>query len=150
MTHTNYAVAPGEYLQEWLEPLHLSTQETADLLACTPEEALDLLQGRIPITDDIAHHLEHLTAVPATSWLRYETKYQADLNRLQHHYQVRAHRAGRLWELHIQDIGVTQAATPEEIEPMIRDYLMCLGHNHQADITITWDNGPTITYRTQP
>lgn len=54
---------------------------------------------------------------------------------------------GVKWELHIQDFGVTQARYDHEIEPMVRDYLDCMGGNPNADITVNWPNGPTITYR---
>lgn len=86
MTQTNYAVAPGEYLKEWLDRGHpITDQQLADLLACSPAQATDLLQGRTPLTPYFANQLERITSIPATAWLRYETTYRADLERLKHH-----------------------------------------------------------------
>ena len=50
MTRTNYAVAPEEYLEEWILEQGLSQQQVAGL--------------------------------PADSWLRYETAYRTDLERI--------------------------------------------------------------------
>ena len=35
MTETNYAVAPGEYLEEWIDDRGFSQQHVADLLGCS-------------------------------------------------------------------------------------------------------------------
>lgn len=82
MTQTNYAVAPGEYLKEWLEDHYLTTQDLPGLLACTPRQASKLLTGYTKITNDLATRLELLTSIPADAWLRYETKFRADLARI--------------------------------------------------------------------
>lgn len=85
MTQTNYAVAPGEYLKEWLEDQHLTPQLLPNLLVCTPRQASKLLTGYTRITPTLAARLELLTNIPADAWLRYEATYRADLERLQHH-----------------------------------------------------------------
>lgn len=43
-------------------------------------------------------------------------------------YNVKAERAGDLWELHIEGIGVTQTHTLGDAERMVRDYLHLDGH----------------------
>jgi HTH-type transcriptional regulator/antitoxin HigA len=74
MTETNYAVAPGEYLKEWLNEQHPLTRTTTQLS--------DIIEGTAPITTDIAAQLEHLTGIPTSSWLRHEATYRSDLERL--------------------------------------------------------------------
>jgi HTH-type transcriptional regulator/antitoxin HigA len=82
MTQTNYAVAPGEYLKEWLEEHHQPLEDLSSLLVCTPRQATKLLTGYTRITPTLATRLELLTTIPADTWLRYETKYRSDLERL--------------------------------------------------------------------
>lgn len=74
MTHTNYAVSPGEYLKEWLNEQHP--------LARTTTQLSDIIEGTAPVTTDIAVQLEHLTGIPTGSWLRHEALYRSDLERL--------------------------------------------------------------------
>ena len=82
MTATNYAVAPGEYLKEWIEDHHLTAQDLPQLLTCTPRQVGKLLTGYTHITQDLATRLERVTTIPANAWLRYENQYRADLARI--------------------------------------------------------------------
>lgn len=82
MTPTNYAVAPGEYLEEWIEDQGLSQQHVADLLGCSRKQVNEIVNGRAPITSDTAIRLERVVGIPADSWLRYEAAYRADLARI--------------------------------------------------------------------
>jgi HTH-type transcriptional regulator/antitoxin HigA len=82
MTTTNYAVAPGEYLEEWIEDQGLSQQRVADLLGCSRKQVNEIINGRAPITSDTAMRLERVVGIPAGSWLRYEAAYRADLARI--------------------------------------------------------------------
>ncbi|MEV4127125.1 HigA family addiction module antitoxin [Nocardia sp. NPDC049707] len=79
---TNYAVAPGEYLVEWICEQRMSRQQVADLLGYTRKRLNDIILGRAPVTNDIAIRLERVVGIPADSWLRYEAAYQADLARI--------------------------------------------------------------------
>lgn len=82
MTATNYAVAPGEYLEEWIEDQGLSQQRVADLLGCSRKQVNEIINGRAPVTSDTAMRLERVVGIPADSWLRYEAAYRADLARI--------------------------------------------------------------------
>lgn len=82
MILTNYAVAPGEYLEEWITEQGLSQQRVADLLGYSHKQVNELVNGHAPITNDIAIRLERVVGIPAESWLRYETTYRADLARI--------------------------------------------------------------------
>lgn len=82
MTATNYAVAPGEYLQEWIDEQGVPPQQVADRLGCSREQLAAIVAGHVPLTGDSATRLEYLTGIPAEAWLRYEAAYRADIARL--------------------------------------------------------------------
>lgn len=91
MTATNYAVAPGEYLQEWIDEQGLSQQRVADLLGCSRKQVNELVNGHAPVTNDTAIRLERVVGIPADSWLRYEAAYRADLARIADQENLAAH-----------------------------------------------------------
>lgn len=82
MTATNYAVAPGEYLEEWIEENNLSQQRVAERLGCSRKQVNEIVNGRAPITEDTAMRLERVVGIPADAWLRYEAAYRADRARI--------------------------------------------------------------------
>ncbi|WP_026926844.1 HigA family addiction module antitoxin [Granulicoccus phenolivorans] len=82
MGTTDYAVAPGEYLEEWIEDQGLSQQRVADLLDGSRTQVSEIVHGRAPITSETAVRLERVVGIPAGTWLRYEALYRADLARL--------------------------------------------------------------------
>ena len=79
---TNYAVAPGEWLQEWLEDRTMSWDQAASLLGRSRKEIDDIVSGKTPITSELAEELANLTNMPAKSWLRIEEMYRSDVERL--------------------------------------------------------------------
>jgi HTH-type transcriptional regulator/antitoxin HigA len=91
MNTTNYAVAPGEYLEEWIDEQGLSQQRLADLLGCSRKLVNEIVNGRAPVTSDTAIRLERVVGIPADSWLRYEAAYRADLARISDQENLAAH-----------------------------------------------------------
>ncbi|MFZ2527386.1 MAG: HigA family addiction module antitoxin [Rhodococcus sp. (in: high G+C Gram-positive bacteria)] len=91
MTATNYAVPPGEYLEEWIDEQGLSQQRVADLLGCSRKQVNEIVNGRAPVTNDTAIRLERVVGIPADSWLRYEAAYRADLARISDQENLAAH-----------------------------------------------------------
>lgn len=91
MTATNYAVAPGEYLEEWINEHGLSQQRVAEQLGCSRKQVNEIVNGRAPITSDTAVRLERVVGIPADSWLRYEAAYRADLARIADEENLAAH-----------------------------------------------------------
>ena len=79
---TNFAVAPGEYLQEWIDGNGMSVGEFAVELGVTVAEIEDLLTGKEAIGREIAYQLERVTSIPSDSWIRFELKYREDLKRM--------------------------------------------------------------------
>ena len=82
MTATNYAVAPGEYLEEWIDDHGLSQQRVAELLGSSRKQVNEIVNGRAPIASDTAMRLERVVGIPAKTWLKYEALYRADLARI--------------------------------------------------------------------
>ena len=80
--HTDYAVAPGEFLAEWLDDTDMTQQQAAMRLGVSRKQVNEIVNGRAPITADTALRLERLTDIPTDSWLRFEAAYRADLARL--------------------------------------------------------------------
>lgn len=81
MAGTNYAVAPGEYLEEWVDEHGLSLQAAAGLLGYSHEQVNEIISGRVPITAETATRLARVTGITARSWLRYEAAYRAATKR---------------------------------------------------------------------
>lgn len=82
MSTTNYAAAPGEYLEEWIDHHGLSQQRVAELLGSSRKQVNEIVNGRAPITSDTAMRLERVVGIPANTWLKYEALYRADLARI--------------------------------------------------------------------
>lgn len=80
----NYAVSPGEYLGEWLDGEGFSQKRAAEMLGCSRKQVNDIVHGRDSITADTARRLERVVGIPADVWLRYESRYRADLGRIAH------------------------------------------------------------------
>lgn len=91
MTVTNYAVAPGEYLEEWLEDEGLSQQKVADALGCSRKQVNEIINGRAPITPDTAFLLERVVGIPARTWLKREALYREDLKRIEEEEKLAQH-----------------------------------------------------------
>lgn len=111
MAATNYAVAPGEYLEEWINEQDLSQQRVADLLGCSRKQVNELVNGRAPVTTDTAIRLQRVVGIPADSWLRYEAAYRADRARISDEENL----AGHLDEIdpnavaYLRSLGATKA-----------------------------------------
>ncbi len=91
MSTTNYAVAPGEYLEEWLDDETMTQGEAAARLGCSRKQVNDLIHGRAPVTPQTAARLARLTGIPVDAWLRYEALYRADLARIREEEDLAQH-----------------------------------------------------------
>lgn len=82
MSNTNYAIPPGHYLKEWLTENGVTIDGAIQFLDIDPDVVLDLLNGNTELLATHAKSLAEVTGIPADTWLRYETQYQADTARL--------------------------------------------------------------------
>lgn len=81
MSKANYAVAPGEFLSEWLEQERLSQAELARRMGVSPKHVSTLINGST-LTPETALRLERVTGASAKYWLSLEAKHRADLVRV--------------------------------------------------------------------
>lgn len=83
MTDPNYAVAPGEFLKEWLKEKGMSRREAAIELMYSKEHVNRIIDGKVAVGEPTARRLELLTGIPKNAWIRHELGYKDDLERLQ-------------------------------------------------------------------
>lgn len=124
MTTTDYAVAPGEYLEEWIEDQGLSQQRAAELLGSSRKHVNEIVNGRAPITSDTAMRLQRVVGIPAQTWLKYEAMYRADLARIADEEGLAAYadEIAPSTVSHLQSIGVT-GATRSDPGRLVSDFL---------------------------
>jgi HTH-type transcriptional regulator/antitoxin HigA len=79
---TDWAVAPGETLQELLEERGMSQRELARRTGLSPKHVNKLLHGLVPLSPDVAVRLERVTGAPARFWNQREANYRSDLERI--------------------------------------------------------------------
>ncbi|MBX7442922.1 MULTISPECIES: HigA family addiction module antitoxin [unclassified Arthrobacter] len=124
MAATNYAVAPGEYLEEWIDDHSLSQQRVAELLGSSRKQVNEIINGRAPITSDTAMRLERVVGIPAKTWLKYEALYRADLARIADEERLAGHadEVASSAITYLRGIGAT-AATRRSPGKLVSDFL---------------------------
>lgn len=73
---------PGDTIRDLMDAMLLSIPQLAAQLDLVEAHARDLLEGRAPVTPQIADKLAQLFGPSATFWRRRELHYRADLVRL--------------------------------------------------------------------
>jgi addiction module HigA family antidote len=77
----DYAVAPGETLQEALDVLGMSQVQLAERTGLTPKTINLIIKGAAPITPATALQLERVLGTPASFWNNREVQYRESLVR---------------------------------------------------------------------
>ena len=77
----DYAVSPGDHIEEWLDDQDINAAELARRLDVTPKHVSELLSGKAPLSATVALGLERVTGIPARIWNRFEAGYREDLAR---------------------------------------------------------------------
>lgn len=124
MTTTNYAVAPGAYLEEWIDEHGLSQQDVADMLGTSRKQVNEIVNGRAPVTSDTALRLERVVGIPATTWLRHEATYRADRARIAAERDLARHATeiDRRASTYLRKLGATKA-TMAKPGALVSDFL---------------------------
>lgn len=124
MSTTDYAVAPGEYLEEWIEEHELSQQKVADMLGSSRKQVNEIINGHAPITSETALRLERVVGIPSTTWLRYEALYRADQARIADERELAQHAAeiDPQAAAYLRKIGATKA-TKAKPGNLVSDFL---------------------------
>jgi len=84
----DYAVLPGETIQELLEDAGMTQAELAKRMGRPPEQISRLINGHISIEPETAIQLERVLAMPASFWLNLQSQYDEQV--------ARVNEAGRL------------------------------------------------------
>src|SRR5437762_2189030 len=77
-----YAVAPGEVLQETIEALCMTQADLATRTGLSRKTINLITHGHEPLTCETALRLERVTGVPAHFWNNLEARYRERLTRL--------------------------------------------------------------------
>jgi HTH-type transcriptional regulator/antitoxin HigA len=78
----DYAVAPGQTLQETIDALGMDQRELALRTGLSPKHINQIIKGVATISQDTAIRLERVTGVPARMWNKLEANYREQLARL--------------------------------------------------------------------
>ena len=73
----NYAVAPGEYVKEYMEYYDYSFQKFADLCGCSVKSVKDIVIDRIPLSMKLAKKFEKVIDIPSETLMRIEEDYRS-------------------------------------------------------------------------
>lgn len=75
----NYAIPPGETLEECLEEIGMSRNELADSMGRSAKTINEIVKGKAAITPEIALQLERVLRIPASFWNNAERHYRERL-----------------------------------------------------------------------
>ena len=79
----NYiAIPPGETIREQLEERKLSQKEFAVRMGLSEKHVSQLINGKVALTSSVAIRLEDVLGVPANFWLKLESSYRENLERV--------------------------------------------------------------------
>ena len=79
----NYAIPPGETLQDIMDERKWSVMFVADYIQKDEQEIKNLIEGKLPISEEVAVELNKLTGINHQFWLNLERNYQETLKRLE-------------------------------------------------------------------
>lgn len=74
-----FAIPPGETIKEQLESQHISQKDFVTRMGIPIKRLNNLINGDVPITQDVARRLEMVLGVPAPFWIRLEKIYREKL-----------------------------------------------------------------------
>ncbi len=86
----DYAVPPGESLQETMEALDMTQRELALRTGLTVQTLNRIFKGDQPISYETANRLELVTGTPANFWNNLEAQYQEQLAKVQERKRLEA------------------------------------------------------------
>ncbi len=89
----NYAVPPGETLQETIEVLGMTQSDLAQRMGRPVKTINEIIKGKAAITADTALQLEKVLRVPASFWNNAERNYREALARLEEQKRLKVQTA---------------------------------------------------------
>lgn len=123
---TNYAVAPGEFLYEWIEEegRGITQAQLAEQLGVSRKLVNEILKGKSPISPETAVKLGRVTSISSSAWLLYEAQYQNDLARIKDEQQLQQHEDIATAQLakYLRKLGVSKATLHNKTQ-VLSDFL---------------------------
>lgn len=143
----DYAVSPGDFIQEWLEENGVNAAELARRLDVTPKHVSELLSGKAPLSAALSIALERVTGTPAKLWNRTEAIYREDLARLAECENLEAQydEAKRFPLSYLRKFGFLTATAKDKVGT-VRELLQLLRIGDLGAVEATWLN-PKVAYR---
>lgn len=143
----DYAVPPGETLQEVLESLGMSKKELALRCSLTEQTIHRICKGEQPITYESAERLEMATGVPARIWNNLEMQYRQQLAKIR---RLETQQAQRTWiaRIPIDDLRVYQEVqgSGDEAE-VVGEALRFYGVHDVAAWQRLWKESPIGSFK---
>ena len=87
----DYAVHPGEVLEEYLDSYSMTQKELAASLGLTQKAVNEIIKGKAPIRPELSLKLERVFSRPSHFWNNLEQQYQEDLVRLNEQERLKSH-----------------------------------------------------------
>lgn len=84
----NYAVIPGDILEEHLEARHIQKKEFAARTGLSTKHISQIIGGKASITPEVALHFERVLGMDASIWLGLEKEYQLFIARQEQQKQI--------------------------------------------------------------
>ena len=78
---SDLAIPPGETVLEGMEHHGMTRSELAEKIGLSSRTLNELIEGNIPMTQDIAEKLENVLSIPAYMLIRLEERYRCALAR---------------------------------------------------------------------
>ncbi len=72
----SHKIPPGYSIAEALEDLSLSQTKFSSAMDYSTEQVYKLVNGDVPINEDIAIRLERVLGIPASFWMNLESTYR--------------------------------------------------------------------------
>ena len=91
MTEIRDLSSPGEILQEALEERGMSSAELARRTEMSEKHVSQLVNGKVPLSMDVAFKLEQVLRIPASLWLSLESNYRAEQKRAAHRENLKTY-----------------------------------------------------------
>ena len=76
------AIPPGETIKEQLDTRVMNQKDFASRMGLSEKHISQLINGKVPLTQETALKLESVFGVPARFWNNLESLYQEDLARI--------------------------------------------------------------------
>ena len=74
---SNFAVAPGRYVKEYMDYYDYSFQKFADLCGCSVKSVKDIVIDRVPLSMSLAKKFEKVIDIPSETLMRIEEDYRS-------------------------------------------------------------------------